>query len=82
MKRLLLIGTVFCAAALLGFGVTLFMPPDAQATECNHSYPQTVWDCSSGTCNFPLCAKYDCFTVTPCCGEPCQCTFVGCFLKP
>ncbi len=79
MKRFLLIGTVFCAAAFVGLGLALMAPTDAGADPpCDEFDRQDWFDCPSDTCppNLPN-AKYDCGTDYK--GKPCNCQFVGCY---
>jgi hypothetical protein len=79
MKRLLLIGAVFCTAALFGLGISLFLPADAYADPCDRENRQDWFDCPSAQCppNLPN-AKYDCGTLYGT-GGPCDCYFIGCY---
>jgi len=79
MKRFLVIGAVFCAAAFIGLGVGLFLPADANADICDTNDRQDWFECPSASCppNLPN-AKYDCGTFLGS-GGPCDCQFVGCY---
>jgi len=78
MKRFLLTGTVFCAAAILGIGVTLFLPSNAVACICDFYDPQVMFECDSPLCSAPTPhALFDCFTCVGT-GAPCSCTFREC----
>ena len=78
MKRLLLIGTLFCTAAILGMGVGLFLPTDAGAGECHMEQPQYIAECPSASCppQTPN-AIWRCGTTVPG-GAPCGCYLIGC----
>ncbi|MDH3890248.1 MAG: hypothetical protein OEV49_04125 [candidate division Zixibacteria bacterium] len=84
MKRFLLIGTLFCTAALFGLGITLFLPSDAYAGICIEAERQAYFDCADAACSPPTpVGVYDCGTWDggndP--GGPCNCQFIRCQLK-
>ncbi|MDH3890247.1 MAG: hypothetical protein OEV49_04120 [candidate division Zixibacteria bacterium] len=82
MKRFLLIGTLFCTAALLGLGITLFLPSEAGAWECDETTRITMFKCVSDECtdpNFPV-EKLDCGSSNPP-GHYCDCYHVSCQLR-
>ncbi|MDH3890250.1 MAG: hypothetical protein OEV49_04135 [candidate division Zixibacteria bacterium] len=85
MKRFLLIGTLFCTAALFGLGITLFLPSTAVACHCDENDRQPWFDCEDPGCTPELpvglydCGTWDGYCIPP--GTPCNCQFVRCQLK-
>ena len=82
MKRFLVIGAVFCAAAVCGLGLTLFLPPDAAAYICDTEARLTMFKCTSPNCtnpNLPV-EVLDCGTSDPP-GYYCDCYHVRWQLK-
>jgi len=78
MKRFLKVGMLFCTAAILGMGITLFLPGNASACICLPEVWQPLYDCDSPLCSEPTPhAVYDCGT---CSGSsnPCGCVFKEC----
>ncbi len=81
MKRFLLIGTLFCTAALIGLGIGLFLPPDVEAGICAKEERQIICNPDDPACGPILKAGvYNCGTYYG--GQPydtCDCYFVGCY---
>jgi len=82
MKRMLLTGTVFMAAVLIGVGLTMFVAPNAEADKCAPVFPP-IHDstCDTG----PLCSEPTPYYLIQCdgrilgSGEPCDCYWIGCW---
>ncbi|MDH3890249.1 MAG: hypothetical protein OEV49_04130 [candidate division Zixibacteria bacterium] len=83
MKRFLLVGALFGTAALLGFGIVLFLPTDASATWCDTNDRFTWFDCDDPVCSEPTqVGVYDCGSDWFPWGRlPCDCVFIRCQLK-
>jgi len=82
MKRLMVLGVFFCAAAAMGFGLNLLTASTAAADICDSYDLQYYWDCEDAACTDPALpvGAYICGTRWPS-GYPCECEFIACQLK-
>jgi hypothetical protein len=84
MKRFLVIGAVFCVAAVVGLALVAIMPSTANAGHCNEQERQTWYECDSPICRTSIepHAKWDCGTEKGGGHEPCNCKLVHCYSDP
>jgi len=79
MKRIMVFGVFFFAAAALGFGLNLLAVSNALAIPCDHTQVILKIVCDDALCVDPLAPDgvYACGRLEAL-GTPCQCEFESC----